>query len=100
MPPVRPTRGYRVDGQVEEIRALRGQVEQALGRSGVGLVDVRSPAEYSGEIMAPPHLPQEGAQRRGHIPGAANIPWSKAVDAETGASSRPSSCAASTRARA
>jgi thiosulfate/3-mercaptopyruvate sulfurtransferase len=85
VPPVTPTRGYRVDGQVEEIRALRPQVEQALGRPGVGLVDVRSPAEYSGEIMAPPHLPQEGAQRRGHIPGAANIPWSKAVDPETGA---------------
>jgi thiosulfate/3-mercaptopyruvate sulfurtransferase len=85
VPPVTPTRGYRVDGQVEEIRALRGQVEQALGRPGVGLVDVRSPAEYDGEIMAPPHLPQEGAQRRGHIPGAANIPWSKAVNPETGA---------------
>jgi thiosulfate/3-mercaptopyruvate sulfurtransferase len=85
VPPVTPTRGYRVDGQAEETRALRGQVEQALGRPGAGLVDVRSPAEYSGEIMAPPHLPQEGAQRRGHIPGAANIPWSKAVDPETGA---------------
>jgi thiosulfate/3-mercaptopyruvate sulfurtransferase len=85
VPQVRPTRGYRVDGQAAEIRALRGQVEQALGRPGTGLVDVRSPAEYSGEIMAPPHLPQEGAQRRGHIPGAVNIPWSKAVDAETGA---------------
>ena len=85
MLPVTPTQGYRVDGQAEEIRALRGQVEQALGRQGVGLVDVRSPAEYDGEIMAPPHLPQEGAQRRGHIPGAANIPWSKAVNPETGA---------------
>ena len=85
VPPLTPTRGYRVDGQAEEIRALRGQVEQALGRPGAGLVDVRSPAEYSGEIMAPPHLPQEGAQRRGHIPGAGNIPWSKAVNPETGA---------------
>jgi thiosulfate/3-mercaptopyruvate sulfurtransferase len=85
VPPLTPTQGYRVDGQAEEIRALRGQVEQALGRPGAGLVDVRSPAEYSGEIMAPPHLPQEGAQRRGHIPGAANIPWSKAVNPETGA---------------
>jgi thiosulfate/3-mercaptopyruvate sulfurtransferase len=85
VPPVKPTRGYRVGGPVEAIRARRGQVEQALGRPGVGLVDVRSPAEYTGEIMAPPHLPQEGAQRRGHIPGAANIPWSKAVNPETGA---------------
>jgi thiosulfate/3-mercaptopyruvate sulfurtransferase len=42
-------------------------------------VDVRSPAEYSGELLAPAHLPQEGAQRGGHIPGAANIPWSMAV---------------------
>jgi thiosulfate/3-mercaptopyruvate sulfurtransferase len=85
VPQVTPTPGYRVDGQVAEIRALRGQVEQALARPGTGLVDVRSPAEYGGEIMAPPHLPQEGAQRRGHIPGAANIPWSKAVNPETGA---------------
>ena len=85
MPPVRSTRDYRVDGQVEELRALRGQVEQALGRPGVGLVDVRSPAEYGGEIMAPAHLPREGAQRRGHIPGAADIPWSRAVDPDTGA---------------
>jgi thiosulfate/3-mercaptopyruvate sulfurtransferase len=42
-------------------------------------VDVRSPAEFSGEVLAPAHLPQEGAQRGGHIPGAANIPWSMAV---------------------
>jgi thiosulfate/3-mercaptopyruvate sulfurtransferase len=85
VPEVGPTRGYRVGGPVEEIRALRDQVEQAIGRSGAGLVDVRSPAEYRGEIMAPPHLPQEGAQRRGHIPGAANVPWATAVDPETGA---------------
>ena len=42
-------------------------------------MDVRSPGEYSGELLAPANLPQEGAQRGGHIPGAANIPWSQAV---------------------
>ena len=56
----------------------------AAGSESVRLVDVRSPAEYLGEVMAPPHLPQEAAQRPGHIPGAVNIPWSKAVDPETG----------------
>jgi thiosulfate/3-mercaptopyruvate sulfurtransferase len=84
-PAATPTSGYLVKGPVEEIRALRDQVEQALGRSGVGLVDVRSPEEYRGELLAPPHLPQEQAQRPGHIPGARNIPWAKAVDPQTGA---------------
>ena len=46
---------------------------------------VRSPEEYRGELLAPAHLPQEGAQRPGHIPGARSIPWAKAVDPETGA---------------
>lgn len=62
-----------------EIRALRDQVLSELGHKDVALVDVRSPGEYSGELLAPEHLPQEGAQRGGHIPGAANIPWSLAV---------------------
>jgi thiosulfate/3-mercaptopyruvate sulfurtransferase len=62
-----------------EIRALRDQILAELDRQDVALVDVRSPAEYSGELLAPAHLPQEGAQRGGHIPGAANIPWSMAV---------------------
>jgi thiosulfate/3-mercaptopyruvate sulfurtransferase len=62
-----------------EIRALRDQVLSWLGRNNVALVDVRSPGEYSGELLAPANLPQEGAQRGGHIPGAANIPWSMAV---------------------
>jgi thiosulfate/3-mercaptopyruvate sulfurtransferase len=44
------------------------------------LVDVRSPDEFSGKIMAPAHLPQEQAQRPGHIPGALNVPWSKAAN--------------------
>jgi thiosulfate/3-mercaptopyruvate sulfurtransferase len=85
IPSPQPTTGYQVHGPVEEIRALRGQVERAIGAPGVGLVDVRSPEEYRGELLAPPHLPQEQAQRPGHIPGARNIPWAKAVAPETGA---------------
>jgi len=60
-------------------RALRGQVHDSLGQAGHGLVDVRSPKEFSGELLAPENLPQEGAQRGGHILGAANIPWAQAV---------------------
>jgi len=62
-----------------EIRAFRDQVLGWVGRTEIGLVDVRSPGEYSGELLAPANLPQEGAQRGGHIPGAANIPWGTAV---------------------
>jgi thiosulfate/3-mercaptopyruvate sulfurtransferase len=58
------------------LRAKREEVLQAMGRAA--LVDVRSPAEFTGEILAPPGL-QETAQRGGHIPGAANIPWGQAV---------------------
>jgi len=61
----------------EEIRAYRDHVASKLGKAG--LVDVRSPKEYSGELLAPENLPQEGAQRGGHIPTAKNIPWAKAV---------------------
>jgi thiosulfate/3-mercaptopyruvate sulfurtransferase len=60
-----------------EIRALREQVLAAIGRAA--LVDVRSPREFSGEIIAPEAYPQEGAQRGGHVPGAANVPWGQAV---------------------
>jgi len=78
--------GYRVQRQDGDIRALRGFVEtEVLGKPGFGLVDVRSPEEYRGELLAPPHLPQEQAQKPGHIPGARNIPWAKAVNPETGA---------------
>ena len=59
------------------IRALRDYITSNL--SNLELVDVRSPAEYSGELLAPENLPQEGAQRGGHIPGAANVPWATAV---------------------
>ncbi len=81
-----PTRGYRVAAQDQAIRAMRTYVEDSVvGKAGFGLVDVRSPEEFRGELLAPPHLPQEQAQRPGHIPGARNVPWAKAVDPETGA---------------
>jgi thiosulfate/3-mercaptopyruvate sulfurtransferase len=63
----------------EELRAYRQQVIDGLTSTGRSLVDVRSPEEYRGELSAPAHLPQEAAQRRGHIPGAVNVPWSQAV---------------------
>jgi thiosulfate/3-mercaptopyruvate sulfurtransferase len=67
-----------LDGPVRgELRALRDEVLAKLGT--IQLVDVRSPEEYRGEALAPAHLPQEQAQVPGHIPGAANIPWVKAV---------------------
>ena len=66
----------------EDIRAYRDHVLSKLGKAG--LVDVRSPKEYSGELLAPENLPQEGAQRGGHIPTAVSIPWGTAVNAEDG----------------
>ena len=73
-----PTQDYEARGPFEGIRAYRGQVETAMER-GVPLVDVRSPEEFSGEILAPPGL-QETAQRGGHIPGAENISWAATVN--------------------
>ena len=70
---------YHAGEPKTDIRALRDQVLSQIGQSNVALVDVRSPSEYSGELLAPANLPQEGAQRGGHIPGAANIPWGQAV---------------------
>ncbi len=77
--PSYPVTTYHAGTPDTEIRALRDQVLGWLGQSNVTLVDVRSPGEYSGELLAPANLPQEGAQRGGHIPGAANIPWATAV---------------------
>jgi len=77
--PSYPIATYHAGTPDNEIRALRDQVLGWLGQSNVTLVDVRSPGEYSGELLAPANLPQEGAQRGGHIPGAANIPWATAV---------------------
>ncbi len=67
------------------IRATRDYVlGVARTVSSAGLVDVRSPDEFSGALLAPPNLPQEGSQRGGHIPGAANIPWASAVNQADG----------------
>jgi thiosulfate/3-mercaptopyruvate sulfurtransferase len=60
------------------IRAFRDEVVAAIG--GRNLVDVRSPDEYAGRLLAPAHLPQEQAQRGGHVPTALNVPWSKAAN--------------------
>ncbi len=60
------------------IRAFRDEVVEAIGTKN--LVDVRSPDEYAGRLLAPAHLPQESAQRGGHVPTASNIPWSKAAN--------------------
>jgi len=68
---------YTARGPFESIRAYRDDVENAIER-GIPLVDVRSPEEYSGEILAPPGL-QETAQRGGHVPGAQNVSWAATV---------------------
>ena len=69
-----------VAGRVDEsVRALRDYVLDAVRNDGRPLVDVRSPKEFSGELLAPENLPQEGAQRGGHITGAVNVPWATAV---------------------
>jgi len=60
------------------IRAFRDEVVSVIGERN--LVDVRSPDEFAGRLVAPAHLPQEGAQRPGHIPGAISVPWSKAAN--------------------
>jgi thiosulfate/3-mercaptopyruvate sulfurtransferase len=75
--PQRPGTTYRAQEQDASIRAHRDEVIAATGH--VNLVDVRSPDEFAGRLLAPAHLPQEQAQRGGHIPGAKNVPWSKAA---------------------
>ena len=66
--------------QNKEIRALRNQVLDSVEGGSTAFVDVRSPDEFSGKLLAPANLPQEGAQRGGHIPGAKNVPWAQAVN--------------------
>jgi thiosulfate/3-mercaptopyruvate sulfurtransferase len=73
-------KSYRASEPNQDIRAYRDAVLGAVFASSVALVDVRAPAEYSGELLAPANLPQEGSQRGGHIPGAANVPWGQAVN--------------------
>jgi len=66
------------------IRAFRDQVREHIKKSGVALVDVRSPQEFSGERTHLPEYPQEGVLRGGHIPGAKNVPWARAANPEDG----------------
>lgn len=70
---------YTVSEIKGEYRAFRDDIKERLNAGDFGLVDVRSPDEFTGKILAPPGL-DELSQRAGHIPGASNIPWSKAVN--------------------
>jgi thiosulfate/3-mercaptopyruvate sulfurtransferase len=74
----RPATKYVAGEPDLSIRAFRDEVVAAIGSKN--LVDVRSPDEFSGKILAPAHLPQEQSQRAGHVPTAINIPWSKAAN--------------------
>jgi thiosulfate/3-mercaptopyruvate sulfurtransferase len=70
---------YSARERDESIRAYRDAVRETIGDAGHALVDVRSPQEFAGDLIAPPGYEQEGAQRAGHIPSAASIPWATAV---------------------
>jgi thiosulfate/3-mercaptopyruvate sulfurtransferase len=74
----RPQTSYSANDPDNSIRAFRDEVIAAIDNKN--LVDVRSPDEFSGKILAPAHLPQEQSQRPGHIPGAINVPWSRAAN--------------------
>ncbi len=76
--PSRPVASYHAQEQDRSIRAFRDDVVVAIGN--LNLVDVRSPDEFAGRLLAPAHLPQEQAQRGGHVPTAKNVPWSKAAE--------------------
>ncbi|MGW0594263.1 sulfurtransferase [Streptosporangium sp. NPDC002607] len=76
--PSRPATDYKAKEQDRSLRASRDEVVAAIGK--LSLVDVRSPDEFTGKLLAPAHLPQEQAQRVGHVPTARNIPWSKAAN--------------------
>ena len=76
--PTRTATRYTAKDQDLSLRAFRDEVIAAIGVKNI--VDVRSPAEFSGELAAPAHLPQEGGQVKGHVPSAKNIPWSKAAN--------------------
>ena len=79
------SRIYRASDPDPSVRATRDYVLEVVStRNNIGLVDVRAPAEFSGELLAPANLPQEGSQRGGHIPGATNVPWASAVNESDG----------------
>jgi thiosulfate/3-mercaptopyruvate sulfurtransferase len=77
--PSYPATKYTARAPEQNIRAYRDEVMQHIDKKRP-LVDVRSPKEYSGELLHMPNYPQEGATRGGHIPGAVNIPWSQATN--------------------
>jgi thiosulfate/3-mercaptopyruvate sulfurtransferase len=77
--PSRASTTYKAKERDESIRAYRDQVMGWIGADDRALVDVRSPGEYAGDLIAPPGYEQEGAQRAGHIPTAESIPWASAV---------------------
>jgi thiosulfate/3-mercaptopyruvate sulfurtransferase len=76
--PDRPSTDYTAKAQDRSIRAFRDDIVDAIGTKN--LIDVRSPDEYAGRLLAPAHLPQEQAQRAGHVPTALSVPWSKAAN--------------------
>lgn len=76
--PVRTATDYPVPTERAELRSKRDEVIASIGK--VQLIDVRSPDEYAGRLLAPAHLPQEQSQRPGHIPTASNVPWSKSAN--------------------
>ncbi|HEY6536618.1 MAG TPA: sulfurtransferase [Candidatus Nitrosocosmicus sp.] len=78
--PTYPPGNFKALDSDEKIRTYLTQVSNSIKQNSTIMVDVRSPAEFTGEITAPPEYPTEHAQRGGHIPGAVNIPWSKAVN--------------------
>jgi thiosulfate/3-mercaptopyruvate sulfurtransferase len=78
VPSPKPT-SYTATDRDESIRTYRDDVRKVLDDAAYALVDVRSPGEYAGDLIAPPGYEQEGAQRAGHIPTAASIPWASAV---------------------
>jgi thiosulfate/3-mercaptopyruvate sulfurtransferase len=77
--PAYPAGRYAAGDPEPSLRALREYVLETVEKNGKKLVDVRSPKEFSGELLAPENLPQEGAQRGGHIRGAVNVPWASSV---------------------
>jgi thiosulfate/3-mercaptopyruvate sulfurtransferase len=77
-PTERDATSYVAKDQDLAIRAFRDETVAAIGTQN--LIDVRSPDEFAGRLLAPAHLPQEQAQRAGHIPTAGNVPWSKAAN--------------------
>ncbi len=76
------TATYHAQPADESLRAFRDEVASGLRNPGRRLIDVRSPQEYTGELLHMINLPQEGAQRGGHIPGAKNIPWATASNTD------------------